>query len=76
MGQDGIICTDAGALGNMVNRHKYYADLPHGAAGASRRASTSFSTASSADALNRGAGDRSYCTERRDRRGAARMSSA
>jgi len=33
-GQDGIICTDAGALGNMVNRHKYYADLPHAAAGA------------------------------------------
>ena len=33
-GQDGIICTDAGSLANMVNRHKYYADLPHAAAGA------------------------------------------
>ena len=33
-GQDGIICTDAGSLWNMVNRHKYYADLPHAAAGA------------------------------------------
>ncbi|MFZ0934499.1 MAG: glycoside hydrolase family 3 C-terminal domain-containing protein [Bryobacteraceae bacterium] len=33
-GQDGIICTDAGALGNMVRFHKYYPDLPHAAAGA------------------------------------------
>jgi len=33
-GQDGIICTDAGALNNMVRFHKYYADLPHAAAGA------------------------------------------
>ncbi len=33
-GEDGIICTDAGALNNMVRFHKYYADLPHAAAGA------------------------------------------
>src|SRR5208283_3239481 len=33
-GQDGIICTDAGALGGMVFAHKYYPDLPHAAAGA------------------------------------------
>ncbi|HEY1221045.1 MAG TPA: glycoside hydrolase family 3 C-terminal domain-containing protein [Bryobacteraceae bacterium] len=33
-GQDGIICTDAGALGGMVYAHKYYADVPHAAAGA------------------------------------------
>ena len=33
-GQDGIICTDAGALGDMVFAHKYYADLSHAAAGA------------------------------------------
>jgi beta-glucosidase len=33
-GQDGIICTDAGGLGNMVRFHKYYADQPHAAAGA------------------------------------------
>jgi beta-glucosidase len=33
-GQDGIICTDAGALGGMVFAHKYYPDLAHAAAGA------------------------------------------
>jgi len=33
-GVDGVICTDAGSLGNMVKAHRYYADLPHGAAGA------------------------------------------
>jgi len=56
MGQDGIICTDAGSLANMVNRHKYYADLPTPRRAPSRRASTSFSTASSAtvhDALKK-----------------------
>ena len=33
-GFDGIICTDAGALTNMVKLHKYYPDMPHAAAGA------------------------------------------
>ncbi len=33
-GVDGIICTDAGALRNMINLHKYYKTLPEGAAGA------------------------------------------
>jgi len=33
-GVDGIICTDAGALRNMINLHKYYAKLSEGAAGA------------------------------------------
>jgi beta-glucosidase len=33
-GQNGIICTDAGGLTNMVTLHKYYPDLPHAAAGA------------------------------------------
>jgi beta-glucosidase len=33
-GQDGIICTDAGALGGMVYAHKYFPDVPHAAAGA------------------------------------------
>jgi len=33
-GVDGIICTDAGSLGNMVRAHHYYADVAHGAAGA------------------------------------------
>ena len=33
-GFDGIICTDAGALTNMVTLHKYYPDLDHAAAGA------------------------------------------
>ena len=33
-GVDGVICTDAGSLGNMVRAHRYYADLAHGAAGA------------------------------------------
>jgi len=33
-GVDGIICTDAGSLGNMVRAHRYYADLAHGSAGA------------------------------------------
>src|SRR5271157_344324 len=33
-GVDGIICTDAGSLGNMVRAHRYYPDLAHGAAGA------------------------------------------
>ena len=31
---DGIICTDAGALGNMVNPAQLLPDLPHAAAGA------------------------------------------
>ena len=33
-GVDGVICTDAGSLGNMIRAHHYYADLAHGAAGA------------------------------------------
>ena len=33
-GVDGVICTDAGSLGNMVRAHRYYADVAHGAAGA------------------------------------------
>jgi beta-glucosidase len=33
-GVDGIICTDAGALRNMINLHKYYATLAEGAAAA------------------------------------------
>jgi len=33
-GVDGIICTDAGGLGNLVTRHRYYPDLEHAAAGA------------------------------------------
>jgi beta-glucosidase len=33
-GQDGIICTDAGAFRFLVNEHKYYPDLEHAAAGA------------------------------------------
>jgi beta-glucosidase len=33
-GFNGIICTDAGALTNMVTLHHYYPDLPHAAAGA------------------------------------------
>ena len=33
-GVDGVICTDAGSLVNMVRAHRYYADLGHGAAGA------------------------------------------
>ena len=33
-GQDGIICTDAGALTNLVTRHKYYPDMEEAAAGA------------------------------------------
>jgi beta-glucosidase len=33
-GLDGIICTDAGALTNMVTRHKYFADIDEASAGA------------------------------------------
>ena len=33
-GVDGIICTDAGSLRNMINLHKYYPKLSEGAAGA------------------------------------------
>jgi beta-glucosidase len=33
-GLDGIICTDAGSLRNMISLHKYYKTLPEGAAGA------------------------------------------
>ncbi len=33
-GVDGIICTDAGSLRNMINLHKYYPTLAEGAAGA------------------------------------------
>jgi len=33
-GVDGIICTDAGSLGNMTRAHHYYDDTTHGAAGA------------------------------------------
>ena len=33
-GFNGIICTDAGALTNMVTLHKYYPDMNHAAAGA------------------------------------------
>ena len=33
-GVDGVICTDAGSLGNMIRAHRYYSDLAHGAAGA------------------------------------------
>jgi beta-glucosidase len=33
-GLDGIICTDAGALTNMVTKHKYYPDMDEASAGA------------------------------------------
>ena len=33
-GMDGIICTDAGALTNMVTLHKYYPDMTQASAGA------------------------------------------
>jgi beta-glucosidase len=33
-GVDGIICTDAGSLNNMVTAHHYYTDVDHGAAAA------------------------------------------
>jgi beta-glucosidase len=33
-GVDGIVCTDAGSLRNLINLHKYYAKLSEGAAGA------------------------------------------
>jgi beta-glucosidase len=33
-GLDGIICTDAGALTNMVSLHKYYPDIDQASAGA------------------------------------------
>jgi beta-glucosidase len=33
-GFDGIICTDAGALTNMVTQHRYYRDIDHAVAGA------------------------------------------
>jgi len=33
-GVDGVICTDAGSLVNMIRAHHYYPDLAHGAAGA------------------------------------------
>jgi beta-glucosidase len=33
-GLDGIICTDAGALTNMVTKHKYFPDIDEAAAGA------------------------------------------
>jgi len=33
-GLDGIICTDAGALTNMVTKHKYYPDINQASAGA------------------------------------------
>ncbi len=33
-GLDGIICTDAGALTNMVTQHKYFADIDQASAGA------------------------------------------
>jgi beta-glucosidase len=33
-GFDGIICTDAGALTNMVTRHKYFPDIDQATAGA------------------------------------------
>jgi beta-glucosidase len=33
-GLDGIICTDAGALTNMVTKHKYYPDIDEASAGA------------------------------------------
>ena len=33
-GVNGVICTDAGSLGNMTRAHRYYPDDAHGAAGA------------------------------------------
>ena len=33
-GVDGVICTDAGSLGNMIRAHHFYGDLAQGAAGA------------------------------------------
>jgi beta-glucosidase len=32
-GVDGVICTDAGSLGNMIRAHRYYTNLAQGAAG-------------------------------------------
>ena len=32
-GNDGIICTDGGAMAQMVTQHHYYPDIPHAVAG-------------------------------------------
>ncbi|MFZ5889788.1 MAG: glycoside hydrolase family 3 C-terminal domain-containing protein [Myxococcota bacterium] len=41
-GNDGIICTDAGALGNLVNSQRRYSELPAAAAAAVRAGITQF----------------------------------
>jgi beta-glucosidase len=41
-GVDGVICTDAGSLVNMIRAHHYYEDLAHGAAGAIRTGMNQF----------------------------------
>ena len=41
-GFDGIICTDAGALTNMVTEHKYFPDMDQAAAGRFMRGSINF----------------------------------
>jgi beta-glucosidase len=41
-GQDGIICTDGGALGLLVTDHKFFPDLYTGAAGCLRAGITQF----------------------------------
>ncbi|MGC4090481.1 MAG: glycoside hydrolase family 3 C-terminal domain-containing protein [Polyangiaceae bacterium] len=41
-GNDGIICTDAGALGNLVNSQHRYADLPTAAAASVRAGITQY----------------------------------
>jgi beta-glucosidase len=40
--QDGIICTDAGALKFLVSAHRYYPDIPRAAAAAVRAGITQF----------------------------------
>jgi beta-glucosidase len=41
-GQDGIICTDAGALDFLVTEHRSHVDLPHAASAAIRAGITQF----------------------------------
>jgi len=43
-GFDGIICTDAGALTNMVTQHKYFPDIDRATAGAIRAGINQFWT--------------------------------
>ncbi len=61
-GVDGVICTDAGSLGNMIRAHRYYSDLAHGAAGAVKAGMNQFLDryeTPTRDALQAEAADRS-----------------